>query len=122
MSIFIYLSLFLDICLALYNNISFASWYSLGPQGHLFGLGRGELLRCPRQDAKDFPSLLTHLGFPGGSVRKESACNARDLGLIPGSGRSPGEGNGNPTPVFLPGEFHVQRSLADYSPWGHKEL
>ena len=26
-----------------------------------------------------------------------------------------------PTPVFLPGEFHVQRSLADYSPWGHKE-
>ena len=94
MIIFIYLSLFLDICLALYNNISFASWYSLGPQGHLFGLGRGELLRCPRQDAKDFPSLLTHLGFPGGSVRKESACNARDLGLIPGSGRSPGEGNG----------------------------
>ena len=58
----------------------------------------------------------------GGSDSKESACNARDLGLIPGSGRSPGEGNGNPTPVFLPGEFHVQRSLADYSPWGHKEL
>ena len=61
MNIFIYLSLFLDICLALYNNISFVSWYSLGPQGHLFGLGRGELLRCPRQDAKDFPSLLTYL-------------------------------------------------------------
>ena len=94
MSIFIYLSLFLNICLALYNNISFVSWYSLGPQGHLFGLGHGELLRCPRQDSKDFPSLLTHLSFPGGSVCKESACNARDLGLIPGSGRSPEEGNG----------------------------
>ena len=35
-------------------------------------------------------------GFPGGSVGKESTRNAGDLGLIPGSGRSPGEGNGNP--------------------------
>ena len=35
-------------------------------------------------------------GFPSGSVGKESACNAGDLGSIPGSGRSPGEGNGNP--------------------------
>ena len=34
--------------------------------------------------------------FPGGSEVKASACNAGDLGLIPGSGRSPGEGNGNP--------------------------
>ena len=36
------------------------------------------------------------LGFPGGSDGKASACNAGDLGLIPGSERSPGEGNGNP--------------------------
>ena len=35
-------------------------------------------------------------GFPHSSVSKESACNAGDLGSIPGSGRSPGEGNGNP--------------------------
>ena len=35
-------------------------------------------------------------GCPGGSVGKESACDAGDLGPIPGSGRSPGEGNGNP--------------------------
>ena len=34
--------------------------------------------------------------FPGGSDAKESACNAGDLGLMPGSGRSPGEGNGFP--------------------------
>ena len=33
--------------------------------------------------------------FPGGSIGKESACNAGDLGLIPGLGRSPGEGNGS---------------------------
>ena len=36
------------------------------------------------------------LGFPGGSEGKESTCNVGDLGLIPGSGRSPGKGNGNP--------------------------
>ena len=36
------------------------------------------------------------MGFPGGSEVKASACNAGDQGLIPGSGRSPGEGNGNP--------------------------
>ena len=61
------------------------------------------------------------MGFPGSSVSKESACNAGDMGSIPRSGRSPGEGNGKPTPVFLPGEFHGQRTLVGYSPRGHKE-
>ena len=51
--------------------------------------------------AKHFrgPSLETTLiqhSFPGSSDSKASACNAGDLGLIPESGRSPGEGNGNP--------------------------
>ena len=41
-------------------------------------------------------SYLVTLGFPGGSDGKESACSAGDMGLIPGSGRSPGEGNDNP--------------------------
>ena len=36
------------------------------------------------------------MGFPAGSDGKESACNAGDPGLIPGLGRFPGEGNGNP--------------------------
>ena len=36
------------------------------------------------------------MGFPGGSEVKVSACNVGDLGSTPGSGRSPGEGNGNP--------------------------
>ena len=39
---------------------------------------------------------MPHPCFPGGSASKESACNAGDLGSIPGSGRCPGEGNGNP--------------------------
>ena len=40
--------------------------------------------------------VLMPTGFPGGSEVKASACNAGDIGLIPGLGRSPGEGNGNP--------------------------
>ena len=40
--------------------------------------------------------MIKYLGFLGGSGGKESVCNAGDLGLIPGSGRFPGEGNGNP--------------------------
>ena len=40
--------------------------------------------------------LRSDSSFPGDSDGKESACNAEDLGLIPGLGRSPGEGNGNP--------------------------
>ena len=47
-------------------------------------------------------------GFPGDSDGKESACSAGDPGLIPGSGRSPGEGNGYSLPIFLPREFHGQ--------------
>ena len=58
--------------------------------------------------------------FPGGSDCKESAYNAGGPGSIPELGRSFGEGNGYP-PVFLPGEFHGQRSLVGYSPWGHQE-
>ena len=60
-------------------------------------------------------SRILSLGFPCGSVRKESASNAGDLGSIPGLGRSPGEGK-RYTPVFWPGEFHGL-----YSPRGGKE-
>ena len=45
--------------------------------------------------------LLSSMGSPDSSVGKESACNAGDPGLIPGSGRSTGEGIGSPTSVFL---------------------
>ena len=64
------------------------------------------------------------MGFPGGSVGKESACNAGDVGSNPGPGRAPGEKHGHSfcsTPVFLPGESHGLRSLAGYSPQDRKE-
>ena len=62
------------------------------------------------------------MGFPGGSAGKESACNVGDLGLIPGLGRSPGEGHGNPLQYSCLENLHGERSLVGYSPWGHKEL
>ena len=68
----------------------------------------------------DFQEEIKYQFFPGDSDGKESACNVGDLGLIPELGRSPGEGNSYP-PVFLPGEFNGQRSLAGYRPWGCKQ-
>ena len=59
-------------------------------------------------------------GFPCSSVGEESACSAGDLGLIPGSRRSPWEGNGNPLQYSCLENPHGQRSLAGYSPWGCK--
>ena len=59
--------------------------------------------------------VYTQLGFPGGPDSKESAFNVGDTGLIPGLGRSPGDGSG--TSVFLPREFYGRRSLASYNPW-----
>ena len=57
------------------------------------------------------------VGFPGGSEVKASASNVGDPGLIPGSGRSPGEGYGNPLQYSCLEKSHGQRSLVGYSPW-----
>ena len=81
------------------------------------------------------------MGFLGSSAGKESACNAGDSGSIPGTVKNPVQ-CGKPgfdswveslgwedprkewlsTPVFLSGQFHGERSLGGYSPWGRKEL
>ena len=78
-------------------------------QQHLACLIRADLL-------SPFLPPLGLMGFPHSSAGKESTCNAADLGLIPGLGRSPGEGKRLHTPVFWPGEFHGL-----YSPQGRKE-
>ena len=61
-------------------------------------------------------------GFPGDSYGRESACNARNLGSIPGSGRSPREENAYllQYSYLEPGKAYL--SLPGYCPWGHKEL
>ena len=53
-------------------------------------------------------------GFPGGASSKELAGDIKEEGSIPGLGRSLEEA-WQPTPIFLPGECHEQRSLAGYS-------
>ena len=57
-----------------------------------------------------------------GQEDPDNAGNLRDLGLIPGSGRSPGEGNGNPLLYSCLENSMDRGAWAGYSPWGHKEL
>ena len=63
----------------------------------------------------------TSLQAHGGSDSKESTCRVGDLGSLPGSGRSPGEGNGNPLQCSCVENPYGQRSLLGYSPRGGKE-
>ena len=62
---------------------------------------------------------------PGSTSNKKNlhanAGDARDAGSAPGSGRFPWSRKWQPTPVFLPGESHGQRSLVGYCPWGGKK-
>ena len=76
----------------------------------------------------DTTQLLTHIyvymGFPSGASGKESACQCRrqktGLGFL---GREDSlEEAWQPTPIFLSGKSHGQRSLVGYNPWGRKEL
>ena len=61
------------------------------------------------------------MGFPGGLDGKESTCKAGHLGSIPGLGRSPGGGHGNPLQYSCLENSHGQKSLVGYSSWGRKE-
>jgi len=79
-----------------------------------------------RTSKHTFPLAMRKLksrevNVPGRSDSKESVCNLGDLSSIPGLGRSPGGGHGNPLQYSCLENPHGQRSLVDYSPWGHKE-
>ena len=75
-----------------------------------------EIKRCLLLGRKAITNLDSLLGLPGGFGYKESVHSVGDPGW-----EDPLERERLPTPVFLPGEFHGQRSLAGCSPWGHKE-
>ena len=66
--------------------------------------------------------MFLNSGFPHGSMIKNPPANAGDMGSIPGSERSPGEGSGNPFQYSCLEKSHGQRSLAVYIPWGCKQL
>ena len=91
------------------------------PQVLLSRYFREELNRgCTGRPVRERPHrvLLSYKIKLEYSASKESACNAGDLGSIPGSGRSPGEGNGNPL------QYSRLENSKDrgYSPWGREEL
>ena len=65
--------------------------------------------------------LPTYLGLPRWLSGEESACQCKRCEFDPWFGNIPWRRKWQPTPVFLPGEFHGQRSLKDYSPLGPKE-
>ena len=60
--------------------------------------------------------MSVNMGFPCSSVSKESGCSAGDPGSIPGSGRSPGEGNGNPL------QYPCLENLMDQAPGGLQSM
>ena len=64
---------------------------------------------------------LWHSVWANQVAGKKSTCQCRRCRSTPGSGWSLGEGNGKPTPVFLPGKFHGQTSLVGYNAWHRKE-
>ena len=63
-----------------------------------------------------------NLGLAKWLSGKESACQCKRHRFDLWVGKIPWRRKWEPILVFLPGKFHEQRSLADYSPWGHKEL
>ena len=65
--------------------------------------------------------LCLNIDFRGGSVSKESTCNAGDTGSIPGLGKFSAEGKGNPLQYSCLGN-PMERSLVGNSSWDHKEL
>ena len=72
-------------------------------------------------DSRRWGVIFLNESLPGISAGRICLLSRR-LASTPGSGRSPGEGNGYPLTVFLPLESRGQRSLVSYSPWGLKEL
>ena len=103
-----------------YKDVSFSSVVSRKEHYPLFFLMNG-----PRKSKCILHSCLLYhssiKGFPDSSTNKEPAWNAGDPSLIPGSGSSPGEGIGYPLQYSCLENPQGQRSLVDYSPWGHKE-
>ena len=71
------------------------------------------------------PLIRDFYGLPGWLSAKESGCQCKRhkrQGFDPWVGKIPWRGKWQPTPVFLPGKSHGQKSLVGYSPWGRKEL
>ena len=85
-------------------------------------MGSGKCLCGRRTEREIWDRAETSLGFPSGSVVKNVPANTEDLDWIPGSGRSPGEGNGNPLQYPCLGNPMHRGAWPTYSPWGCKSF
>ena len=74
-----------------------------------------------RGEGRRFTYLSHYMGFPGSSDGKKIRLQCKRPGIDPWVGKIPWRRDWQSTPVFLPGEFHGQSSLAGYSPWDCKE-
>ena len=107
-----------------------ASFLPMNVQGW-FPLGLTGLISCSPEDTESLLQnhsskalVFWHLAFcmlPTWLSGKESACQYRNHRYDPWIAKIPWRRKWQPTPVFLPGKFHGQRSLVGYSPWGNKE-
>ena len=93
---------------------SSGSWWWTGKPGVLQSMG------SQSQDTSERLNWCLSWSFPDGSDGKESACNARDQDLIPGWGRSLGEGNGNSLYYSCLENSMDRGAWWGYSPWSHK--
>jgi len=110
------LCLFSQSCLTLYNPMD-CSLRGSSVHGSSPGESTGMDCHALLQEGSPLLYIKTNFFiFTSGSDVKESACNVGDLGSVPESGRFPWRREWPPTPVFLPEEFHGQRSLEGYSP------
>ena len=106
-----------------------ASWLQFSPRSLIQHLSPNECImpqktpRCGRYNQLDSDLNLTSvpMGLPCGSDGKESACNAGRPRFNPWVRKILWGWEWQSAPAFLFGEFHGQRSLANYSPWGRKE-
>ena len=89
-------------------------------------LSKPHIWLYPESSATPYIQGITLLyGFPGGTSSKESTCQCRRCNRCwfnPWVGKIPWSRKWHPTPIFLPGESHEQRSLEGYRPWGCKAL
>ena len=111
-----YLYIFFPASVIILLNTGALTWSACNAGGPAFESSAGKI-PCRRNK---LPTPV-FLGFPAGSDGEESAWNVIDLGSIPGLGRLPWRKIWLPTPMFWPGEFHGQRSLASCSLRDDKE-
>ena len=82
----------------------------------------GNNLHQPNKRLQIKSRIISEIGLSRWLSGKESTCQSRRHGFDPWVRKIPWKRTWQPTPIFLPGESHGQRSLVGYSPWGSKEL